>query len=181
MKRGSIARKGKVGSEQPSSGLRSSALSRNAKASPRSLGRKGALSRRPIRAQATRDGDSAKAVKAELDHLVREILPLVETCCFVCAAPGKHIELHPGHYITRKVLALRWDWTRNVHLQCNPCNGEHNTNRGWYRGMLVLELGEDAVIGMDRIEQENPRLEYTDLLAIRDRLRDDLKTLKANI
>lgn len=123
----------------------------------------------------TVDGAGARQVRDECDELVRRIIRLRDIYCFVCGVPRAHSELFPGHYITRKVLALRWS-TVNVHAQCNVCNYDHNERPQWYRSMLVLEYDKATVERLDRIARENPHLEYSDLLEIRDGLRRELVT-----
>jgi hypothetical protein len=119
-------------------------------------------------------GASERAIRDECDELTRRIVLRDTRCCFVCGQFD--VELHPGHYITRKVLALRWDVKRAVRPQCNTCNALHNERPEPYRLILVLDIGESAVREVERIGKENPRLEYSDLLEIRDGLRRELGT-----
>lgn len=125
------------------------------------------------RAEVAAGGDSARSVKAECDMIVSQIIALEAQDCFVCGIPAAVTDLHPGHFITRKVLAIRWD-RRNYRPQCNWCNRNHNESPAWYRGMLVLDIGEDEVRELERIGKENPRVEYSQLLEIRDGLRTEL-------
>ncbi len=131
--------------------------------------------RRPSKRK-TVDGDSERQIRDECDELVRKILlsqPLLT--CFTC---GTHGELHPGHFISRKILVLRWDIECNVKLQCNSCNQLHNENPEPYRKMLVRELGLAVVEALEAIGLRNPRLEYSDLLRIREGLRKEVERLK---
>lgn len=122
--------------------------------------------------------DSEKAIRDECDDLVRQILRgREERFCIVCGVPGENTDLHPGHYITRKVLALRWD-LRNVWPQCDFDNQAHNTNPSWYRSMLIMEIGEAEVKELERIGKENPHLFYADFLAIRDGLRVEARKVR---
>lgn len=133
---------------------------------------------RRVSKKATSDGDSEKAVKDECDNIIRDIIELRDRRCFTCHVPRAHYKnIFPGHFITRKVLALRWS-TANVHAQCNVCNGEHNISPGLYRRRLVDHYDDETVCELERIGRENPRIEYVDLLAIRDGLRAELERMK---
>jgi len=124
------------------------------------------------------DGDSGKLVREDCDELIRQIIRLRDVRCFTCGVSRVHYSLiHPGHYITRKVLALRWSLA-NIHAQCNVCNDVHNTHPEIYRAHLVREYDEAFVLQLEFIAQQNPRVEYVDLLAIRDELRNELARLK---
>jgi len=137
------------------------------------LKRSGMKARR-ISKRPTVEGASERELRDEMDELIRQILRTRdEYYCIVCGVPGEHEDLHPGHYISRKVLALRWD-LRNVWPQCDQDNREHNEHPEWYRGMLVMQIGEREVCKLERIAKENPRLEYSDLISIRDGLREEL-------
>lgn len=122
----------------------------------------------------TVDGAGERAIRDECDELTRRII-LPGICCFVC---GRfNVELHPGHYITRKVLALRWDTKRNLRPQCNDCNAYHNEHPHLYRRLLVIDIGESEVRDVERIAKLNLRLEYSDLIEIRDGLRREMASL----
>lgn len=177
LKRKRMPRHAATASVSPRSGRTASGSRKAISAQPEPAQRKQSTLKRHPRPTKTVDGDSAKAIKAEMDELVRQILRLTEEYCFVCGAPWAHADLHPGHYVTRKVLALRWDM-RAVHFQCDTCNSEHNERPQYYRSMLALEYGEPLVADLDRIGRENPRLEYSDLITIRDGLRAELKGMK---
>lgn len=125
------------------------------------------------RPKKTVEGDTARMIRDECDQLVREILIL--DFCFTC---GSSEEVHPGHYITRKVYALRWDMT-NLRPQCNRCNSEHNLDRSRYRSRLVKDIGLSKVEELERIGRDNPRVEFSELLAIRDELREKRRLRRA--
>jgi hypothetical protein len=148
----------------------------------RKAGKLSEKARKPLRARVvskakTVAGASERAIRDECDELTRRIVLRDARCCFVCGQ--FNVELHPGHYITRKVLALRWDVKRAVRPQCNPCNAEHNERPEMYRLILVLDIGESAVREVERIGRANARLEYSDLLEIRDGLRRELESYQA--
>ena len=128
----------------------------------------------------TQDGASERAIRDECDDIVRQIIEIRDRKCFTCDVPRAHYKnIFPGHYVTRKVLALRWS-TVNVHAQCNVCNEEHNTNRGRYQARIIRHYDKDALDLLDRIGKENPLIDYVQLLEIRDGLRAELAARKAN-
>lgn len=131
---------------------------------------------RRVSKRATVDGDSEKLIRDECDNLIRDIIKIRDSSCFTCGIPRKWVAVFPGHYITRKVLALRWSLDQ-VHAQCNLCNSQHNTEPIVYRKALMKEYDEAFVLQLEFIAQQNPRVEYTDLLAIRDGLRSELQRM----
>lgn len=122
-------------------------------------------------------GASERAIRDENDELVRKILRLRDHSCMT-ADCFRTSGLHVSHFIKRGVLALRWD-LRNCNRQCDPCNALHNSNPAPYRHAMLMWYGEARVKQLERIGKDNPRLEYTDLLEIRDGLRRELEARKA--
>lgn len=133
------------------------------------------LKRSRLKTRAPRKG-SGRAVKQECDQLVREILTLRDESCvnFGC---GRTEGLHVGHYITRKVLALRWN-LQNCNLQCDFHNEAHNTDPKPYHDAMFLLYGVGVTWRIEGIAQDNPRLTHTELLEIRDGLKEELARLQ---
>src|SRR5438128_10873218 len=96
-----------------------------ANARPRTPLKRGRIKPRKMSKPRTIEGDSERAIRDENDELIRKLLRLKESRCYTCQISWKPL-LHPGHYITRKVFALRWHPIA-VHLQCDACNEAHNT------------------------------------------------------
>lgn len=117
----------------------------------------------------TEDGASLRELKDEMDGLVRTIIAQRDRECvnFGCRETEG---LHVGHYIKRGVLALRWD-LRNCNGQCDPCNEAHNTKFEPYQNAMILKYGIGITWKIEELAQQNPRLTYVELLAIRDGLR----------
>lgn len=117
----------------------------------------------------TRDGDAERAIRDECDALVRTIIALRDKKCvnFGCR---ETLGLHVGHYIKRGVLSLRWD-LRNCNAQCDHDNQEHNTNPYPYQNAMILKYGIGITWKIEELGRKNPRLEYSDLITIRDGLR----------
>jgi NinG protein len=42
--------------------------------------------------------------------------------CYTCPSKLPPAEMDAGHYISRASMFLRWDVTRNLRPQCQPCN-----------------------------------------------------------
>jgi len=64
--------------------------------------------------------------------------------CFTCGSVGYLEEMHAGHFISRKWLALRWD-EKNVHAQCYTCNVTKNGNMKKYTERLVEMFGSEII------------------------------------
>jgi hypothetical protein len=122
------------------------------------------------------EGSSERAIRDENDELIRKILRKRDSGC-INEDCTKWSGLHPGHYISRKVLALRW-LLDQVWLQCDFHNAAHNEDPKPYRRALVVKVGLDRVREIEAIGKKNPELAYVDLLAIRDELRAELKRWK---
>lgn len=97
---------------------------------------------------------TTKQVTKALDSLIRDILKVTagdNPKCFVC---GKYIGwFHPtknpyglqvGHFITRRVLPIRWD-LKNVEPQCSSCNRIHQNNQIEYTARMIDEYGEERI------------------------------------
>lgn len=149
-----------------SKGLQRSGIAKKQGSSGKS--RKRLVAHRPSSAK-TVDGAGSRAIKNECDMLVRWILKLRDHSCITATCSATE-NLHVSHYVKRGVLALRWD-LQNCNLSCDPCNAKHNIDQAPYRHAMVMWYGEKRVQELDRVARENPRLEYIDLLAIRDGLR----------
>lgn len=135
--------------------------------------KRGKMKPRKFSKQPTVDGASLRDLKDDCDNLIRTIVALRDEKCITCPAREG---LHVGHYITRKVLALRWELD-NVCGQCDLCNGVHNTQPYFYRMALAHRHGATRVAELDKIAEKNPRVTYVDVLAIRDRLRREVVKL----
>jgi len=71
--------------------------------------------------------------------------------CITCEAvfhPSERMLLHPGHYISRKRMATRFD-ERNVFAQCRNCNGKQNHDGN---GMMLEEILKQNKLTLDEVE-----------------------------
>lgn len=132
---------------------------------------------RKYKKQPTADGASLRELKDDCDNLIRTICALRDEKCinFDCRETEN---LHVGHYIKRRVLALRWD-TRNCNAQCDFHNGRHNDDPVPYRNAMILKYGIGVTLQIEMLGEENPKLSYVDVLKIRDRLRQEAVRLAA--
>lgn len=90
-----------------------------------------------------------KRLIKRLDDLVREIVCKDHTCC--CCNKWSEV-IQPGHYITRKVYAIRWNLL-NVHSQCQGCNLRHNYDPSPYTRYLLNTYGKQVIDEL--IDQKN--------------------------
>lgn len=114
-------------------------------------------------------GASLRELKDEMDGLVRTIIAARDRKCvnFGCRETEG---LHVGHYIKRGVLALRWD-LRNCNAQCDLHNEAHNIDPESYRDVMCFRYGAATTMDIDVLGEQNPRLTYVELVAIRDGLK----------
>ncbi len=127
------------------------------------------------RAKRTREGDAGKEIKAEMDQLVRDIIALRDGYCFTCDATGG--VLHVGHLFRRGLEATRWNLLNN-HAQCDPCNGVHEYEPEIYIGCFVQRYGAEAYAELRALSRKSQKISYTELLNLRDGLRNELAKLK---
>lgn len=92
---------------------------------------------------------SGRLLTKALDEVVRQILhkKYPHPTCFVC---GKKIDwFHPrnnpygmqvGHYISRSVYYLRWDF-KNLETQCSQCNYKHENNTLPFTDKIIEHYG----------------------------------------
>ncbi len=94
-----------------------------------------------------------KKLTQELDQIVRDIFKLKykNPKCFVCHKQtgwfnpkSNPYGLQVGHYVSRSVFALRWDFD-NLEPQCSSCNYIHENNTLPFTNALLKAYGEDKV------------------------------------
>jgi hypothetical protein len=123
---------------------------------------------------------SDKYLRDELDAIVREILPLIESCCFTCATQHN---LQVGHLFERRHTHTRWDTSidGNNHLQCAPCNKKHEEKPAIYTNKFIKRFGERAYADVAERAHSNQKLTYSDLLELLEEKQEQLKKLKTSI
>lgn len=107
-----------------------------------------AKSRRVKRQSST----NRKKIVRELDNIIREILKKEDEVCCCCGKKNLgwfHPKDNPyglqvGHYVSRKVYALRWD-LRNVAPQCSGCNYQHNNDPVPYTRYMLDKYGKEVL------------------------------------
>ena len=72
--------------------------------------------------------------------------------CYTCGTDKPIKEVDNGHYIKREHKATRYH-ENNCRPQCKTCNGDtkHNGKQAEFRVGLSYEIGEDAVIEIERL------------------------------
>lgn len=96
---------------------------------------------------------SDKTLTNKLDAAFRKLLQkrTKEKRCFVCGRETDWFSpktnpygLQVGHFISRKVYALRWDFD-NCFPQCSVCNKRHEYNTLPFTQAVVSKLGPEHV------------------------------------
>jgi hypothetical protein len=110
----------------------------------------------------TRRIGSTRWLEDELDALVREILPYLETHCFTCS---KTHGLQVGHLFERRWRHGRWDTTvdGNNHRQCTQCNAQHEFESEIYINKYIDRFGPEAYHDLEIRVKSNQKLTYTEL------------------
>jgi len=89
--------------------------------------------------------DSIQELTIDLDRVVSRYLRLAamgldHKCeCYTCGIRKDWKKMQAGHFISRRQLALRWDTTYNVKVQCNECNVVKQGNLEVYAAKLEEE------------------------------------------
>lgn len=120
---------------------------------------------------------SARWLEDELDAIVREILPFIETCCFTCTTVH---DLQVGHLFERRWRHGRWDTTidGNNHRQCAPCNKLHENKPTIYQDKFIDRFGERAFHDLAERVHSKQKLTYSDLLSLLEEKEQQLLKLK---
>jgi hypothetical protein len=120
---------------------------------------------------------SDKYLRDELDAIVREILPLMESCCFTCSSTHG---LQVGHLFERRHTHTRWDTTvdGNNHLQCAPCNKKHESHKTIYEDKFVDRFGPKAFDDLQFRVRNKQKLVYADLLDLLEQKQEQLNRLQ---
>lgn len=129
--------------------------------------------RRPKRGPSI-DGDDLRTIREDCDQIVREIIKLRDTLCISCGLGGL---LEVGHLWRRGKSPVRFH-LQNCNGQHSICNRIHNEDQSDYIGGFVQRYGEAAFHELKTLSNWQGKLQYTDMLAIRDGLRDELQKLK---
>jgi hypothetical protein len=120
---------------------------------------------------------STKWLEDELDAIVREILHLIESCCFTCGIT-KNLEV--GHIFERRHRHTRFDTSidGNNHLQCAPCNNKHERKPAIYQNKFIDRFGLKAFEDLQFRVRNKQKLTYSDLLSMLEEKEAQLKKLK---
>lgn len=121
------------------------------------------------------DGDSERAIRDDCDQLVREIIKLRDSVCITCGT--RDGTLHVGHLFRRGITATRWSLT-NCNGQCDSCNGLHEEEPEHYITAYKARYGAIAYEALEIHSRSRNKLQYVELLAIRNGLRSELAQLK---
>lgn len=86
--------------------------------------------------------------------------------CVSCGTTKLWKELQAGHFISRNILATRWD-ERNVNPQCKGCNLFQKGNYPGYARWLIKTYGsniiEDLFAQKNKVKKISP-MEYSELI-----------------
>lgn len=95
---------------------------------------------------------TGKRLTDALDSVTRLILHKMypHPVCFVCGrvapwfGPSNKHGIQVGHYISRRVHQLRWDF-KNIEPQCSGCNQTHQWNTLPFTSRIIAEYGEERI------------------------------------
>lgn len=120
------------------------------------------------------DGDPRRTIKDECDQIVRDIVALRDRTCVTCPETKG---LHVGHLFRRGLERTRWDLFNNAG-QCDPCNGKHEEDPEPYMEAFIQAHGADTYLELRKKSRDSRKFGYTELLEVRDGLRNALAKLR---
>lgn len=98
-------------------------------------------------------GELERLLDAELSLWVRGNLALKMSGIIPCYTCGSYFHwkvMDAGHYIGRANRGVRWE-LHNIRPQCTKCNCYEEGQHYKFRANLVIELGDEAVLDLERI------------------------------
>ena len=108
----------------------------------------------------------------KLDSIVTEICQIRDKKkCVMCGSPATHV----GHLFRRGLWNTRWD-LQNCHLQCDPHNSLHETNRtpyeDWFKSNFIYAHALEYLEKESQIETHfkvfHYKVMYEELKLVRD-------------
>lgn len=127
-----------------------------------------------------------KSLVRDCDSLVREILHLTETGCFICGinhgrfGPDNRVGEQAGHYKSRTIYPLRWN-LKNCHLNCSGCNFRHEHDSLPFTLKMIERFGKEGLEELQQIHDEYRILSKTmttvQIREIKEQLETKLATL----
>lgn len=87
--------------------------------------------------------------------------------CVTCEREMRWEKFGAGHFITRRVLNIYFDF-RNVHCQCDQCNGVLEGNYKKYREFIVERYGEEVAVELEKEKYKVSTVTHGKLDKLRD-------------
>lgn len=102
--------------------------------------------------------------------------------CYTCGNIKLIKEVDNGHYQKREHKATRYD-VNNCRPQCKTCNGDtkHNGKQIEFRENLVNEIGEDAVLEVERLARTTVKANTVFYRTISDEFRNKVNELQKKL
>lgn len=95
-----------------------------------------------VKSKSKNPKNERKELIKQLDQVIRDILKKQPEICVCCKQYKDNLQV--GHYVTRRVYALRWD-LRNVARQCGGCNIRHNYDPIPYTRYILDMYGKQVL------------------------------------
>lgn len=112
---------------------------------------------------------SQRHMTTKLDDLVRQIFRKKwQPVCYICGAEGEWGKdgIQVGHYISRKVFNLRWDF-HNLYPNCPTCNSLHEYYAEPFRKAILNKEGQARLDYLERKFRDHIRVK--DLKKLREK------------
>ena len=102
--------------------------------------------------------------------------------CYTCGKIEDIKEVDNGHYQKREHKATRYH-EDNCRSQCKICNGDtkHNGKQDIFKGELTNEIGEDAVVEIERLARTTIKANVVFYRNIADTYRNKLNELQKQL
>lgn len=85
--------------------------------------------------------------------------------CVTCGAKEHWKYMHNGHYISRRILATRFNII-NCNVQCPNCNVNLRGNLKEYREYLIGEYGLEKILELEKIARKPKKMSIMDIKSI---------------
>lgn len=120
---------------------------------------------------------SERAIKNELTVLVSRITRRRNPFCVLCGESNWNL-LEAGHYFHRAMPPTEFDLD-NLNTLCHRDNMAHERDPAPYRAYMLATLGQERYDELSRKAHAQTKINYTELLELREQMRSLYRELVA--
>lgn len=99
--------------------------------------------------------------------------------CITCGRcfPGGGRKINAGHYVSRRIMILRWD-EYNVNAQCAYCNNRLSGDIITYRENLLKKYGPEKVLEIEKMRHIKIKYQMNQLFDILEKYKRKCEEIK---